>query len=88
MLGGDLDSRMNGLIAEANAELGRVAARHGVVVLPLKARLRAMLRGSLLRQPWDKISDANGLHLLTEHTHRNDRAASAVADLVQGALES
>lgn len=43
MLGEDLDSRMNGLVAEYNDALRRVAERHAVPVLPLNARLRAAL---------------------------------------------
>ena len=43
MLGEDLDSRMNGLVAEYNEALRRVAERHAVPVLPLNARLRDAL---------------------------------------------
>ncbi len=44
--------------------------------------LAAAARHLLLRQGWDEISRRNGLAVLTDHLHLNDRAAAVVADLV------
>lgn len=46
----------------------------------------ALVRRAVLRQPWGRISAANGLVLLTDGVHLNDRAAAVVADLVEGWL--
>ncbi len=46
----------------------------------------ALVRRAVLRQPWTRISAANGLVLLTDGVHLNDRAAAVVADLVEGWL--
>lgn len=49
--------------------------------------IKAGFGSQLLRRSWDDISRRNGLAVLTDHIHLNDRAAGAVADLVQGFLE-
>lgn len=41
----------------------------------------------LLRRSWDDIGRRNGLALLTDHIHLNDRAADILADLVNGFLD-
>ena len=43
---------------------------------------RSMLRHAVLRQSWDSISARNGLTLLTDNLHLNDRSADVVADLI------
>jgi lysophospholipase L1-like esterase len=42
----------------------------------------SLLRHMILRQSWDAISARNGLTLLTDNLHLNDRAADVVADLI------
>ena len=53
---------------------------------PYRGRFGPMIRASLshniLHRSWDRISAANGLAVLTDHVHLNDRAAACVADLV------
>jgi acyl-CoA thioesterase I len=49
--------------------------------------VRAILRHVVLRSSWDAISHRNGLGVLTDHIHLNDRAAAVVADLVEQALK-
>jgi acyl-CoA thioesterase I len=44
--------------------------------------IRAGLSHNILHRSWDRISAANGLAVLTDHVHLNDRAASCVATLV------
>jgi lysophospholipase L1-like esterase len=44
--------------------------------------IRASLSHNLLHRPWDRISAANGLAVLTDHVHLNDRAAALTAELV------
>jgi lysophospholipase L1-like esterase len=55
---------------------------------PYRGRFGPMIRASLshniLHRPWDRISAANGLAVLTDQVHLNDRAASCVAELVAG----
>jgi acyl-CoA thioesterase-1 len=46
--------------------------------------IRASLSHNILRRSRDRISAANGLAVLTDHLHLNDRAASCVATLVAG----
>ena len=48
--------------------------------------VRAILSHAVLRRSWDDISRRNGLAVLTDHIHLNDRAAAVVADLVEEAL--
>ena len=48
--------------------------------------VRAILSHTILRRSWDDISRRNGLTVLTDHIHLNDRAAAVVADLVDEAL--
>lgn len=48
--------------------------------------LKAGMSAQLLRRSWDDISRRNGLAVLTDHIHLNDRAAAVVADLVAGFL--
>jgi lysophospholipase L1-like esterase len=48
--------------------------------------VRAILSHAVLRRSWDDISRRNGLTVLTDHLHLNDRAAAAVTDLVEEAL--
>ena len=48
--------------------------------------VRAILSHTVLRRSWDDISRRNGLTVLTDHIHLNDRAAGIAADLVEGAI--
>jgi lysophospholipase L1-like esterase len=48
---------------------------------------RAFLRHAVLRQSWDSVSRHNGLSLLTDNLHLNDRSASVVAELIGEFLE-
>jgi acyl-CoA thioesterase I len=48
----------------------------------------AAARRLLLRQDWNTISAKQGLHLLTDHVHLNDTAATVVAELLTDALTS
>lgn len=105
MLGENLSSRMNLLVAEYNAALRQLATKHDVTCLALNERLRsslppdhqsppyagkvsavmkAALRHTVLRQGWNRVSQRNGLALLTDHIHLNDTAAAVVADLIGG----
>jgi len=43
---------------------------------------RASLSRSILHRSWDQISASNGLIVLIDHVHLNDRAAMITADLV------
>lgn len=43
---------------------------------------KANLRHRFLKRSWDAISMRNGLLLLTDHIHLNDRAGAVLADLV------
>lgn len=49
--------------------------------------LMAAAQHLILRRSWDRISRRNGLTLLTDHIHLNDRAASSVTDLIGSFLE-
>jgi acyl-CoA thioesterase I len=53
---------------------------------PYRGRFRPMLKASLsrtfLHRSWDQISASNGLVVLVDHVHLNDRAAVLTADLV------
>jgi acyl-CoA thioesterase I len=53
---------------------------------PYTGRVGPMIRASLshnwLHRPWDRISAANGLTVMTDHVHLNDRAAALAAELV------
>ncbi|MBO0774521.1 MAG: SGNH/GDSL hydrolase family protein [Actinobacteria bacterium] len=53
---------------------------------PYRGRFGPMIRASLshtiLRRSWDQISASNGLTVLIDHVHLNDRAAALTADLV------
>ena len=53
---------------------------------PYRGRFGPMIRASLshniLHRSWDRISAANGLIVLIDHVHLNDRAATLTADLV------
>jgi lysophospholipase L1-like esterase len=42
----------------------------------------------LLRRSWNKVSEKNGLTLLTDHIHLNERAAGIIADLISDFLKS
>ncbi len=44
--------------------------------------LQAMLKHHVLRKSWDQVSVEQGLTLLTDHIHLNDRAARVIAELV------
>lgn len=44
--------------------------------------LKAAARHMVLRQSWDDIAAVNGLAVLTDHIHLNDRAAGVVAELI------
>lgn len=44
--------------------------------------IRASLSHNVLHRSWDRISAANGLAVLTDHVHLNDRAAALAAELV------
>ncbi len=46
--------------------------------------VRVVARRVLLRRTWDEAGRAEGLALLTDHIHLNDRAAGVIADLVAG----
>lgn len=103
ILGEDLSSRMNDLVAQYNVELETAGRAHDVPCLPLNDRLRSQLATDqsppayegdvtaimkaglqhlMLRRSWDTVSRRNGLALLTDHIHLNDRAAATVAELI------
>ncbi len=44
--------------------------------------LKAQVQHHALRHSWDEVSAGNGLSLLSDHTHLNERAAHVVASLV------
>jgi acyl-CoA thioesterase I len=46
----------------------------------------ALVRRALLRQTWSQVSTANGLEVLTDGIHLNDRGAAVVADLIEAWL--
>lgn len=48
----------------------------------IKLVFASFLRHVILRQSWDSISRRNGLTLLTDNLHLNDRSADVVAELV------
>jgi lysophospholipase L1-like esterase len=48
--------------------------------------VKSLVGHSLLRRSWDEVSRRNGLTVLTDHIHLNDRAAVALADLIDDAL--
>ena len=48
----------------------------------IKLVFASFLRHVILRQNWDSISRRNGLTLLTDNLHLNDRSADVVAELV------
>ena len=50
--------------------------------------LIAVMKHSIIRQSWDQIAKSDGLYLLTDHIHLNDRAGSILADLVHDFLVS
>lgn len=50
--------------------------------------VRSTMSHLLLRRSWDEVSRRNGLAVLTDHVHLNQRGATVVADLVADALES
>ena len=45
--------------------------------------MRAAARHLLLRRSWGSISRRNGLALVTDHIHLNDRLGDVVADLIK-----
>ncbi len=49
---------------------------------------RAAVKHFLLRRSWDRISADNGLALLTDHIHLNDRGARVISDLVEEFVRS
>lgn len=49
---------------------------------------RSIMTHLLLRRDWDDVSRRNGLTLLTDHIHLNNRAAAVVAELISDALTS
>ena len=46
------------------------------------AVLKSAVQHLVLRRSWDTISRRNGLAVLTDHIHLNERAAAAVAELI------
>lgn len=48
--------------------------------------IQSAFRHAVLRRSWDRISAANGLSLLIDHVHLNDRAAAVVTELVDAFL--
>ena len=61
----------------------RPAPYDGSVSLVAKAAMGHLL----LRRSWDDVGRRNGLALLTDHIHLNDRAAGVLADLISGFLD-
>jgi acyl-CoA thioesterase-1 len=49
---------------------------------------RSIMGHLVLRRSWNDVSRRNGLTLLTDQVHLNDRAAAVVADLVSESLGS
>lgn len=47
-----------------------------------KPMMKASLSHNILRRSWDQISASNGLIVMIDHVHLNDRAAVITADLV------
>ena len=96
----DLVRRYNAAIRELAAEAGatvlplhdRLAALlppdHAPPPFDGTRRLMgvALARRAVLRQPWDDVSAAAGLTLLTDGVHLNGRAADVIADIVEGWL--
>jgi len=75
-----LNDRMTALLAIQGA-LPRFNGSQGVIA-------RASLSRRLLRRRWNDISRRNGLQLLTDHIHLNDRGAGIIADLITEFLRS
>jgi lysophospholipase L1-like esterase len=48
--------------------------------------VRSIASHLILRRTWDEVSRRNGLTVLTDHIHLNDRAAAVVADLIGTAI--
>ncbi len=53
----------------------------------VKMVVKAAAQHLVLRRSWDDVSQRNGLALLTDHIHLNDRAAGVVADLISDVLQ-
>ena len=49
--------------------------------------VKASLSRRLLRRPWNDISRRNGLEVLTDQVHVNDRAGAVIADAVSDFVE-
>jgi hypothetical protein len=62
----------------------RPSAYEGSVSLVAKAAAGHLL----LRRSWDDVARRNGLTLLTDHIHLNDRAAGILTELIGGFLDS
>ena len=72
-----LNERMSEYLAEAPAvSKHRAEEARSVMIM-------AIARHYIFRQSFDRISRANGMRLLTDNLHLNDRAAEMVADLVE-----
>jgi lysophospholipase L1-like esterase len=96
----DLVRRYNAVIREVAAERGiRVLPLHERLVAllpedhapaPFDGTRRlmgaALVRRAVLRQAWSQVSAANGLAVLTDGIHLNDRGAAVVADLIEAWL--
>lgn len=50
--------------------------------------LKAGLKHYVLRKSWDDIAAENGLAVLTDHTHLNDKAAAILASLISNYLKA
>ena len=48
----------------------------------------AGMQAMLLGRSWDEVARRNGLAVLTDHIHLNDRAADVVAELVGDFIEA
>jgi acyl-CoA thioesterase I len=74
-----------------NAEL-RAALPAGHQPMPYEGSVSLVAKAAmghlLLRRSWDDVGRRNGLALLTDHIHLNDRAAGILAGLIGGFLDS
>ncbi len=75
---------LNAQLRAAVPEGHRPTPYEGSVSLVAKAAAGHLL----LRRSWDDVARRNGLTLLTDHIHLNDRAAGILTELIGGFLDS
>lgn len=75
---------LNAELRAALPEGHRSPPYEGSVSLVAKAAVGHLL----LRRSWDDVGRRNGLALLTDHIHLNDRTAGIVTDLISGFVDT